>query len=166
MPSVYSTLHKPGPKKSAGNGRSRPVEGIIRAFLEKHDISDKELEEGELGEKGITNLPSLLRFHLDLLRLNLSWNKIVDVSGLTLTVRLTHLDLSNNNIVDVSRLTLLKGLTYLDLSGNKIEDVSGLILTEVLTYLDLSSNLIWDVSELILLEELFYLVRATIGFRM
>ena len=118
------------PAKSAGAGRSRPVEGTITAFWEKYGISKEQWEEGELSRKKIAALPSLLQWSQGLTKLDLSHNQIMDVSGLTLTQGLTELNLRCNQIVDVSGLTLTEGLTTLNLSYNPIVDVIGLTLTE------------------------------------
>ena len=50
--------------------------------------------------------------------LNLSNNKIVDISGLSSLVNLKELYLSYNNIVDISILSLFEKLEILSLSGN------------------------------------------------
>ena len=128
------------PGKSAGAGRSRPVEGTIAAFREKHGISREQWEEGHLSRKQIAELPSLLQFPHGLTELDLCDNQIVDVSGLNLPEGLTGLDLSHNQIVDVSGLTLPEGLTSLNLTHNQIVDVSGLTLPEGLTMLILNNN--------------------------
>ena len=91
------------PAKSAGAGRSRPVEGTITAFREKYGISKEQWEEGTLSWKKISELPSLLQWSQGLTELYLCNNQIVDVSGLTLTEGLTTLVLNDNQIVDVSR---------------------------------------------------------------
>ena len=116
------------PAKSAGAGRSRPVEGTITAFREKYGISKEQWEEGELNYMEIAELPSLLQWSQGLTSLNLSLNQIVDVSGLILPERLTTLYLSGNQIVDVSGLTLPEGLTELYLRGNQIVDLTVLTL--------------------------------------
>ena len=117
--------------------------------LEKYGISEEQWEEGKLSRKKIAELSSLLRWSQGLTKLCLNDNKIVDVSGLTLTDGLTKLHLSANQIVDVSGLTLTEGLKTLDLNYNQIVDVSGLTLTEGLTKLHLSENQIVDMLSLI-----------------
>ena len=101
------------PAKSAGAGRSRPVEGTITAFREKYGISKEQWEEGELIYMEIAELPSLLQWSQGLTSLNLSHNQIVDVSGLTLPEGLKELNLSGNQIVDVTVLTLPVGCRLL-----------------------------------------------------
>ena len=97
------------PAKSAGAGRSRPVQGTITAFCEKYGISKEQWEEGELSRKEIAELPSLLQWSQGLTKLDLSHNQIVDVSGLTLTEGLTELILEGNEIVDFTVLTVPLG---------------------------------------------------------
>ena len=80
------------PAKSAGAGRSRPVEGTITAFREEYGISEDQWEAGELSRKSITELPPKLQFPPKLTELDLNFNQIVDVSGLTLPEGLTRLD--------------------------------------------------------------------------
>jgi Leucine-rich repeat (LRR) protein len=61
---------------------------------------------------------------------------------------LTHLDLSRNRISDISALKELKNLTEIDLSGNQISDISAFKKLKNLTEIDLSSNEISDISAL------------------
>lgn len=58
-----------GPGKSAGAGRSRPVQSTIVTFQEKHGISKEQWEEGNLRDKLITELP--LHFSQGLTKLDL-----------------------------------------------------------------------------------------------
>ncbi len=59
--------------------------------------------------------------------LDLSYNRIVDVSPLTALTRLQSLYLGSNEIVDLEPLTALTGLSKLELNNNQIEDISPLI---------------------------------------
>ena len=79
--------------------------------------------------------------------LDLSYNKMPDVSALSGLQSLTHLILNHNEIADVSALSGLPSLTRLILSHNKMADVSLSGLT-ALVELHLNNNAIADVSGL------------------
>jgi len=108
--------------------------------------------------------------------INLSINKINDLSALSDLQLLKHVSLSFNDINDLSVLSKLKNLEYftanqnkittiealrnlnslntLSIYYNKIEDISPLKTLTKLTYLDLGNNIISDLSPLIELSEL------------
>ncbi len=82
----------------------------------------------------------------NLTTLNLSHNKITDISFLKDLTNLTTLNLSNNQITNYSFLKYLTNLTTLYLYNNKITDISFLKDLTKLTKLDLSYNQITDIS--------------------
>ncbi len=80
--------------------------------------------------------------------LNLSINKITDISPLSVLTNLSELDLSGNQIRDISPLSVLTNLSELDLGGNQITDISPIAELTNLSYLNLRNNQITDVSSL------------------
>ena len=85
---------------------------------------------------------------LPLEKLNLGYNNISDISGLSGLTQLTYLNLEKNKIGDISPLAGLKALEYLDLWSNPITDIS--ILTKEnfpnLLYLNLRDTWVRDFS--------------------
>ena len=81
-------------------------------------------------------------------RLRLAGNRISDVSSLAGLINLKRLDLPQNQIVDLSPLSSLTGLTELYLHANRISDVSSLAGLINLEWLDLRVNQIADISSL------------------
>ncbi|MBC3887828.1 hypothetical protein GH810_05845 [Acetobacterium paludosum] len=91
--------------------------------------------------------------------LDLSRNKIDDITGLAQMPTLKNMILSDNLITKVGDLTVFTKLTSLDLSNNKITSWGAEIKNESLRYLKLSGNKIEkeiDTSGLTALEELEY----------
>jgi internalin A len=62
--------------------------------------------------------------------LDMSENKIVDLSPIAKKALMKNLILSGNEVVDVSPIGTLRVLKHLDLSRNKIEDLSPLLTFE------------------------------------
>ena len=89
-----------------------------------------------------------LEFAINLTRLDLYNNQIIDISSLVSLTNLTTLTLENNAIWDVSALAGLTNLTTLYLGGNELTDISPLAGLTNLGDLDLAYNAIWDVSPL------------------
>ncbi len=81
-------------------------------------------------------------------RLRLAENRISDVSSLAGVINLERLDLPRNEIVDISPLSGLTGLRELYLHANRISDVSSLAGLINLEWLDLRVNQIADISSL------------------
>lgn len=92
-------------------------------------------------------------FH-QLMSLNLSGNRINDISTLGDLDALKQLDLSNNQISKIEVLSLLSDLKYLNLSLNQISDVSALSSLDRLQKLFLRSNVIKNVDVLIFFPKL------------
>ena len=74
--------------------------------------------------------------------------EIQSLEGLERAENLEHLDLSYNRIRDISQLANLRKLKSLDLSRNLIEDISALTRIPDLNVVDLSGNRITDLSVL------------------
>lgn len=91
--------------------------------------------------------------------LDLSGNKIDDLTGLDQMPTLKNILLSDNRITNVGDLNIFTKLTSLDLSNNKITSWDAEIKNDTLRYLKLSGNKIEkeiDTSGLTALEELEY----------
>ena len=86
--------------------------------------------------------------------LDLSYNKISDISVLKELKQLQNLYLYDNQISDISALKELKQLQYLYLWKNQISDISVLKELKQLQNLDLGSNQISDISVLKELKQL------------
>jgi len=89
---------------------------------------------------------SALKSLVNLTRIKLSSNQIVDISALSDLKKLKHIGLSYNQIVDISALRELKNLVHLNLLSNEIADISALKDLTNLTELYLSENQIKDIS--------------------
>ena len=100
-----------------------------------------------LGYNEITDIS--LRGLFSLRELSLRNNKISDISTLSDGVpALQYLELTANRITDISALSGLTGLRWLQLGGNDVSDIWALSRLSALTLLDLTSNQITDVSPL------------------
>ena len=87
-------------------------------------------------------------------KLDLTWNRIVDIGPLANLTDLRELDLATNHIIDVRPLAGLKKLERLTLSSNRIRDLTPLVGLEALTFLSATSNLIGDIGPLANLTQL------------
>ena len=100
-----------------------------------------------LGYNEITDIS--LRGLYSLRELSLRNNKISDISTFSDGLpALQYLELTANRITDISALSGLTGLRWLQLGGNDVSDVWALSRLSALTLLDLTSNQITDVSPL------------------
>ncbi|KNZ40775.1 hypothetical protein AKG39_15850 [Acetobacterium bakii] len=98
--------------------------------------------------------------------LDLSSNKIDDITGLNQIPTLKNIILSDNLIINVGDLNRFTELTSLDLSNNKITSWGAEIKNDTLRYLKLSGNQIEkeiDTSGLTTLEELEYDPDTSLG---
>ena len=120
----------------------------------------QDLTDLDLSHNRIADVSPLANLH-NLTDLDLSHNRISDVSPLAALENLTHLDIGFNSIQDksvlFSALSALKNLVSLDLSAIHISDVSPLAALENLTHLDLSITQISNVSSLAALKNLIVL---------
>ena len=107
-----------------------------------------------LNKAGTSDCNEADRILSNLTELNLSWNKITDITPLSALTNLTYLNLNYNQITDITGLSALTNLTYLSLSANPITDITGLSALTNLTYLDLSANQITDITGLSALTNL------------
>jgi len=105
------------------------------------------LETLDLSSNRITDISALKKL-TGLKYLYLNSNEITDISALERLTELQALTLSSNQIIDISALEKLTGLQYLYLDSNKITDISALEKLTGLRSLDLRSNEITDISVL------------------
>ncbi|KAI3374789.1 hypothetical protein L3Q82_021344 [Scortum barcoo] len=113
------------------------------------------------GKRGVLpcySLFSLLDVHLSptVTSLNLHYNHIPRIEGLTSAWHLRHLDLSSNCISKIEGLSSLTSLRTLNLSCNLITKVEGLNCLVNLTRLNLSYNKINNLAGLLYLHGLEY----------
>ena len=152
----------------------RELEARGNAISDLTPLADlKGLENLYLGENDISNISPIAS--LPLWGLDLSRNRLIDISPIASMVTLWDLDLSGNGIVDPSpvnnllelrRLSLASNnitvlpslhaprLSMLDVSNNQIEEVSPLCGLQHLVSLQVASNCITDISPLSTLPRL------------
>lgn len=92
----------------------------------------------------------------DLNTLDLAGNEIDDLDGIRYCKHLVSLDLSSNRITDISELASLTMLQEAYLAGNRIGYIDGLCFLNNLRAVDLSYNAIDDLTPLSGLEHLEY----------
>jgi len=99
-----------------------------------------------LGNKEITNLEGIERC-VNLSYLDLSFQRLTDLSPISGLTRLTQLHLDQNKVLaDISPISGLVNLEHLELFMNNISDISPLKNLKKLKYLHLSYNPITDIS--------------------
>ena len=101
----------------------------------------EDIEEFELSSSDIDDLDGV-QFCINARCIDVSNNRITDISPLTGLKNLEELNLSYNQIGYIDALCTLANLKSLLLSDNKIEDISPLFGLEKLEYVDLSGNII------------------------
>ena len=122
-------------------------DSILTAELEKVTVFSTALE------LYVKDLQGMGLF-VNLIELDMTQNKIVDLSPLSSLSNLTRLNLTQNDIVDLSPLASLTKLDYLHLQDNEINDLSALASLTELTELNIQENQITDVSALASLTKL------------
>ena len=85
---------------------------------------------------------------LNIKELNLSVNKLTDISGIKLFKNLKGLYLYNNKVTDISVLKDLTKLKILYIYNNEITDISIIKNLNKLEYLDINNNKTKDISAL------------------
>ncbi|CAL5970183.1 ABC_transporter substrate-binding protein [Hexamita inflata] len=106
-----------------------------------------------------SNMPSLqhvnfLNTLVNLIKLDLSANKIKDLSSVKNLIELKEIDLSFNKIEDISPLRKLVKTEILNLQSNKIVDINPLKFLKELKELYLQKNLLFTVKPLQFLQKL------------
>ena len=99
----------------------------------------EDIDEFELSSSNINDLDGV-QFCIHAKTMDLSNNRIVDLSPLNGLVGLEELNLADNLIGDIDALGYLTNLKSINLSNNRIEDISPLIELEKLEYVDLTGN--------------------------
>ena len=110
--------------------------------------SKNEIVELNLSENKISDVSFLHNFN-SLIVLSLNNNLILDISPLESLILLEDLNLSNNQISDILVLGNLVQLRSLGLSNNKIVNILELENLKLLSYLAISDNQITDISVLL-----------------
>lgn len=111
----------------------------------------EDIEEFELSSSDISNLDGI-QFCLHAKIIDLSNNRISDLSPLTGLTNLEELDLSDNEVGFIDDLSTLKSLKNLNISNNYVNDISPLFELGNLEYADLSGNTI-DSDQIMKLTE-------------
>lgn len=99
----------------------------------------EDMDEIELSESEIDDLDGV-EYCIHTLSLDLSFNRIFDLSPLASLGSLQELNLSNNQIEYIDDISNLQQLKSIDLSNNSIGDILPLLEIETLEYADLSGN--------------------------
>lgn len=99
----------------------------------------EEMDEMELSECDIDDLDGV-EYCIHTLSMDLSLNRITDVTPLSNLTGLQELNLSNNKIGYIDALAFLQQLKSVDLSFNSIDDISPLFEIETLEFADLTGN--------------------------
>lgn len=99
----------------------------------------EDIEEFELSSSDINDLDGV-QFCIHAITIDLSDNRISDLSPLTGLTNLEELNLSDNQIGFIDDLSNLIGLKSVILSNNFIEDISPLFELEKLEYVDITGN--------------------------
>ena len=119
------------------------VNEISQSYLSKAyflTIGNNHVTNLQIRKYELRSIPKPVSELINLQSLDLRYNRVVDVSGLSSLKGLQSLDLEYNRVVDVSGLSSLANLKELYLGGNSISDVSGLSSLVNLEKLDLWGN--------------------------
>lgn len=104
----------------------------------------EDMDEIELSESEIDDLDGV-EYCIHTISLDLSFNRIFDLSPLASLASLQELNLSNNQIEYIDDISNLQQLKSIDLSNNSIGDILPLLEIETLEYADLTGNKISPV---------------------
>jgi Leucine-rich repeat (LRR) protein len=108
----------------------------------------------KLREYGHTDIEYPTFYLEDIEEFELSSSDIIDLDGVQFCINAKNIDVSNNRITDLSPLLGLKNLEELNLSDNQIGYIDCLSNLESLKTLKLSNNFIEDISPLFELRKL------------
>jgi Leucine-rich repeat (LRR) protein len=99
----------------------------------------EDIDEFELSSSDINDLDGV-QFCVHAKSIDLSNNRIADLSPLEALTNLEDLNLSDNEVSYIDSLGFLSGLRSLNLSNNLIDDIEPLFMLKKLDYVDLSGN--------------------------
>jgi hypothetical protein len=99
----------------------------------------EDMDEIELSESEISDLDGA-EYCIHTLSMDLSGNRITDLSPLAGLQQLQELNLADNELSYIDALSNLHHLKSIDLSNNAIDDISPLFEIENLEYADLTNN--------------------------
>lgn len=117
---------------------------------------DRHTTELDLSYQNLTTLAGLSEY-TELTTLILNGNEIKDFSALANMPSLTHLELEDNCLTDISFLHYCPQLQYLNLSKNAIQDITPVTQLTDLVMLDISHNQLSDIDVLSGMPYLTYL---------
>ncbi len=109
--------------------------GQTKTSFPTHYLED--LDEIELAQSDITDLDGI-QYCIHTINMDLSGNRISDLSLLWSLKQLEEINLSDNRIEDIETLSNLKNLRTLLLNNNPVRDVSPLMNLSKLEYVELS----------------------------
>lgn len=127
--------HKPNKGYSFYNAVKIRMFGQTKTSFPTHYLED--LDEIELAQSDITDLDGI-QYCIHTLNMDLSGNRISDLSLLWPLKQLEEINLSDNRIEDIETLSNLKNLRTLMLNNNPVRDVSPLLNLSKLEYVELS----------------------------
>ena len=113
----------------------------------------------DLSHNKIDNV-SFLGQLTNITQLYLGWNNIKDISPLADLVHLSALDFQNNQLAGIASLATLNSLKIVNLQDDKISDISPLQGLNSIVYLNISGNTVSDIFPLQGLIKLAYLDAA------
>jgi hypothetical protein len=99
----------------------------------------EDIDEFELASCDINDLEGV-QFCIHTRKIDVSGNRISDISQLSGLISLEELNLSDNLVEDIDAMSNLINLKSAFLSNNKIEDISALLELGFLDYIDLTGN--------------------------
>jgi Leucine-rich repeat (LRR) protein len=108
-------------------------------FIEFPSNYFEDMDEIEMAESDIDNLDGV-EYCIHTETMDLSGNRISDLSPLYGLTMLKDLNLADNQIGDIDALGTLQHLRSIDLSNNRIDDLSPLFELGKLEYIDLTGN--------------------------
>jgi len=99
----------------------------------------EDIEEFELASSDINSLDGV-QFCVHAKTIDVSDNRIVDISHLCGLINLEELNISDNQIENIDAMSNLVNLKRAYLSNNQIDDISPILELEFLDYIDLTGN--------------------------
>ena len=141
------TIVNDGPKIKETKSRRSDYDFYDAIKMRQYGCTDVEfpswyledIDEFELASSDITCLAGI-EFCIHAKIMDISDNRITDISPLFGLTQLEELNISYNLIQNIDALSNLLNLKSANLSHNQIEDISPLFELEMLTYVDLSGN--------------------------
>jgi|GEM_PF-1205162 len=131
----------------------------IAGRIYQTDVTELILRDCGLTDKDMAKLSAFTNLE----RLDISGNKITDISAVAGLKNLKKFYAANNEISDVSPLAGLESLEYIGLRGNRITNADALFSLKNLKYLHISDNQLTSVPQISGSLRLLYLANNKIG---